>query len=509
MIIDYSQTRVGLEISYVNENNQISVDEVILENGFYNYVECEDSDPNKLELRSFKGSAMKAEPSKYFTHHNINEFLNHDIPNNYPVFYNKFSRLGEPNPFSCDIEVPPTQEFGYSPPDKAQNPIVSISFTDKNLSSILFILKNKNYPKINDFDLSYINNILKDSLGELWDKHEFPIAVRIFDTETEMLKVFLECMLNHFHLIIGWNFLGYDWQYIYNRCINLGINVKKASPTGKLSRKKIDINDHTSIDLQIPTHRIISDYMILFQDSLIYNNLGSYSLDSCSEMILHMHKVSYEGNLRTLYENDFLRFISYAFIDTILVMLLHKATNLLTVDFFQSYYTGVPYLKLSQNSISEALIYQELRSDNLFLLESEKNKNPQRKYKGGYVKSPTKKIVEAVMGIDFGALYPNCIIVGGLSPETRIDKILCNAEGYPLNEFELAKWYKYKDLGYTLTPMGNIYDGTNGDALYVRIEKKLLLQRSIFKGHMNNIYLEIIPKLEAEINRRKELNQIN
>jgi len=516
MIIDFTQKKEGLDISYVDENNQIAVEELILENGYYNYVECDEFDPTVIkDFMSFKGSHIKKESSKYFTHHNINEFINKDIPELFPIQFSKFDKLNEPNPFSVDIETDITDKFGYSTPELVENSIRSISITDKNLNSILFIVKNEAYPVINDIDKGYIQSIIQDSLKQHYVLHDYETAIRIFDSEIEMLQVFIECMNKHFHLLIGWNFLGFDWQYIFNRCIKLNVDVKKASPTRRLSQKKLKINDSTTIDLKIPTHRIIGDYMLLFKESLIYNNLGSYSLDNISESVLKLNKVTYDGNLRTLYDQDYLRFIAYAFMDTILVMLIHKATNLLTVDFFQSYYTGVPYLKLSQNSISEALVYQELRSENKFLLESEKTNLPSRKYQGGYVKTKTKKIVESVIGEDFKALYPNGMIAMGLSPEAKIDEIKMAGEfklikdkqiwfstGFPLNEIENQKWLKYKKQGYGLTPMGRIYDMSK-DFLYTRIEKKLLGQRGVFQGHMLDIYLKVIPKIEAEIKKRE------
>ena len=62
MIIAFSQKKEGLDISYVNENNQIDVEEVILDNGYYNYVECDEHDPNRIhDLKSFKDSFIKKE----------------------------------------------------------------------------------------------------------------------------------------------------------------------------------------------------------------------------------------------------------------------------------------------------------------------------------------------------------------------------------------------------------------------------------------------------------------
>jgi hypothetical protein len=308
--------------------------------------------------------------------------------------------------------------------------------------------------------MEYINGIVNKSLAHHVNDFKYNKAIRFFDSEAEMLNTFLECINNHFHLIIGWNFMLYDWLYISNRCTNLGINIKKSSPTGKLINKKFG-KKGKEFDVKLPAHRVLSCYMLLFQESLIYNNLGSYSLDSISEKILGLNKVSYNGNLRKLYQTDFRKFVAYTFMDTILTMLIHKATNLLTVDFFQSFYTGVPYLKLSQNSISEALIYQELRSENMFLLETERTNNEYRKYKGGYVKPPTKKIVESLIGIDYGALYPNSIITTGLSPEKKIDSITVNEDMYPATKQDEEKWLKYKAMGYCLTPYGRIYDIKN------------------------------------------------
>lgn len=516
MIIDYSQKKDGLNISYVTDSGQIAVEELHLEDGYYNYVACDEHDPNKIpNFTSFYGSHIKKEASHYFTHHNINEFFNMEIQTLFPQKFEKFDKLIEPIPFSCDIETDITDEFGYSDQYKVENSIRSISFTDIDLNSIYFIVKNEKHPIINDFDRGYIDNILKETLGEHFNKYDYKYDIRIFDTEIEMLNVFVECYLNYFHLIIGWNSIEFDWQYIFNRCAKLGIDIKKASPTRSLTKKKIDVNDKTTIEYQIPAHRLWVDYMYLFKESLIYNNLGSYSLNSICDLILNLQKVIYDGNLRTLYQKDYLRYVAYALMDTILVMLVHKTTNLLTVDFFQSFYTKVPYSKLSQNSISEALVYQELRENNQFLLESEKSELPGRPYSGGFVKDPIHKRVAAVLGEDYGGLYPNSMITAGLSPDAKLDVIRMagvmkknkagkeyfESFGYPANEAENQKWLKYKAQNCCLAPSGRIY-AMDKEYLYTKIEKKLLAQRKVFKGHMEDIYINIIPAIEKEIELR-------
>ena len=506
MIIDYSQKREGIELSYVDDNGQIAIETVKLEEGYYSYVECLDNDENKIpDLKSFKGSSIKKEQSRNFSDHNINEFLTYDLEKNYPEIFKKVSKLNIPTLYSVDIETEITDEYGYSNPEKAENRILSISITDTNLNSIMFVVKNPKYPEIKTTDKGYIQNVIYNALGEHKNKHEYNFEVRVFNTEIEMLDLFLIDINKYFHVIVGWNFIGYDMIYIGNRCIKLGLDIKKASPTYKSITKKIATRKHAKeeekIDVTLPTHRIIGDYMVMFKNSLTYGNLESYSLNAIAEKILGLQKVLYDGNLRKLYEDDYLKFIGYAFVDTILVMLIHKMVNLYNVDFFQSFYTKVPYLKISQNAISEALIYSELREENIFLLSTEKTTAVKRKYKGGFVKNPVKKISLGVFGIDFSSLYPNCINTIGISPERKVHSIDVNEDGWPLTKRDSAVWESWKAKGYTLSPMGRIYDSRT-DGLYPRIEKKLIAQRKEFRKYEDDIYLNLLPKLEE---RRKEI----
>lgn len=506
MIIDFIQQKDGIQLSYVNKYNNIEVVKTPYIQ-YFNFVECDEFDPNRLQnLISFKGSFIKKDISTKFSHHNINEFFNNGI-NDFPELRDDLNLLKIPNLFSVDIETEITDEYGYSSPEEAQNKILTLSITDDNLNSILFILRNENCPNIDAEERNQIRAVLDNSLGDYSQKYEYNFNIRIFDSEIEMLKCFLECVNKYFHSIMGWNFVLFDWLWIFNRCKRLGIDVAKASPVHKLMKKTFKLNKKESVQIEMPLHRIINDYMQFFKDSLIYNNLGSYSLNNISELILGLQKVDYEGNLRTLYNENFPKFLGYALMDTILVMLIHKKVNLYTINFFQSFYTKVPYLKLSQNSISEALVYQTLKRKNIFLLQSEKNVPNTRPYAGGFVKKPTKKIVKSVAAVDAKSLYPNVIRTMGISPELIIDKIKLDDTPLkrPLNDVENQKWLKYKAMNYGLSATGVVYD-MNVEGLYFELETQLLNERKIFKGHASDIYLKILSEFE---NRLREINPNN
>lgn len=503
MIIDYTQNKDTVDISFVNNKKQIELLSAPLTFGYYNYVKAESYDIGIIQdLTSFKqGSLIKREPSKYFTKHNINEFFNYELKNYQPSVYEKIMQLNIPDPFSVDIETDITDETGYSTAEKAENKILSISITDSSLNTIIFALKNSKKVIFSDNDKIAIDNMIKESLGEYSNLYDFNFEIRVFDTEVEMINVFLECINKYFHSIIGWNFTLYDWRYIFNRCKRLGIDIKKASPSNKITKKSFSMKDGSEVKLDMPSHRVIGDYMTLFQTSLLYNNLGSYSLNDISGMILGLKKVMYEGNLRTLYNENYNKFIAYAIIDTILVMLIHIKTNLYGIDFFEAYFNKIAFLKISQNNISEALVYNNLRKNNKFLLESEFNSEQKRPFQGGYVKTPTKKIIQAGAGIDFSGLYPNSIITNGISPEKKIDKIQ-TVNGRPKTQQDLDKWLKYKAMGFTLTPNGVIYD-TNEDGLFVTIEKELIAQRGVYKGYANEIYINLTAQIDKQLEKFK------
>lgn len=501
MIIDYKQGKNDITISYVNEQQKIELEKIPLKDGYFNFIQCENDDQAKEpDLKSYYGYSIKKDPSKYFTHHNINYFFDVVLPKEYPDINTRLKKLLLPKPFSCDIETDIDPVRGYASQDNPFNLIRSISFTDEKLTTLLFIVRNPEHPEFDYQDNAVIDNILQEALGPWYHRYEYSYKIKVFDTEEQMLYAFLHSVRKYFNLLIGWNFLNFDWQYIFNRCKMLNIDFKIASPQHMSVKRRIEINESNHITIELPAHIVLTDYMQLFKESLTYNNLESYSLDSISELVLGLNKVTYSGNLKTLYDTDYLRFCAYAIVDTILVMLIHKQTNLLTVDFFQSFYTGVPYMRLSQNAISEALIFQELYASNSFLLESEKTQNTFRSYKGGFVKNPTKKNIKAVFGIDFSGLYPNAMITVGLSPDAKVDTIK-TINGRPATPEDQFTWDNYKKQGFSMSPEGRIYR-MDKDYLYTRIEKKVLKQRKIFRGYEDDIFLNIKTLFENEIKSR-------
>lgn len=517
MLIGFEQNKDSVELSFIDKNNQIIVEDIILPDGYYNYVGAEAYENNLIpNIQSFHGRHIRKEPARYFRNLMVNEFISKDLPKIDANIFHEAKQLRIPDPFSVDIEVLPTDEFGYSNQQKVENPITSISITDKKLNSIQFIVRNPNHPEISDVDKTVIDARMRKLLGEeLYKKYDFEFEVRVFDTEHEMLTTFLDCIRKYFNSIFGWNFVSYDWTYISNRCDKLGINVKRASPKAKTKKKSVSISKSNNVNVQIkiPTHTIIKDYMIFFKESLIYNNLGSYALDNIANDFLGIGKVSFKGNLRTLYNDDFLGFLSYGFIDTILVMLIHHKVGLYNVDFFESYLNNIPYLSISQNNISNALLYNQLTSENRFLLTEEFNDVEKQPYPGGYVKQPIRKKCEATIGIDYSALYPYTMITYGISPERYVCHIEIDPKTKrPINDVEMKKWLYHKERNCILLATGSVYtrnneSGVEEHGMYSKIELRKQEERAIFKTIKNKeIYMGIFKTLDQKIKDKENEN---
>lgn len=517
MVIDFTQNRDSVDISYVTENGKIEVENVLLEpgspNGFFRIVETTEEDPSKIPgLVSFYGNPLRKEPANRFNGLNFNEFLCHSIKDLNPTLYEKMRMLREPKPYSVDIEVLPTDEFGYSDATAAENPITSIQITNYDLTTVVFCTKNSKYAlgsELKEDDRMYIEAILKEAMGKYYyyggDRCKDPIkfTIKEFETETEMLVSYIAAVNKYFHMTLGWNYYGYDVPYIFNRCKRKGLDVKKMSPKNCMAPVKNSVNISLEVPIEYPQHRMAIDYMNIFKGSELYRTLDNFSLDRCSEEVLNIHKVSYEGNLRKLYNDDYLRFIAYSLLDPILVQLLNKETNLLSTYFFQSYYTELPYMKLNQNPISLSLIYKHLRDKGKFICESEYPEKISRQYIGAFVKQPTVHYVDSCMGEDFGSLYPNSMISCYLSFDNKVpDTIMMDDSGHPINEFNQKKFDKYRAENCCITPMGRIYKRDDNN-IYTSIEKGLLKQRKEFKKPKEDLYLNIIPMIQQEIASRK------
>lgn len=473
MLIDVVQEKTFVKVSYVNEKGQIELDNLALPpEGYTKWVICDDDDPDRdKEFKNYDGQSVKRVPSYRFEDLNLTEFLTKRIPKEQQ---DKLFAFHKPNGFSVDIETEITDD-AMPNADTAPNKVLSISITAPNMATIWLCLKEPNVDKVNE--------ILQST--EVWKycqdrKIKLPWKYIVFDNEYDMLVFYCQMIRKTCHLTFGWNFTGYDWKYITNRCIKHNISWEKlTSPEETADRDRI------------PTHRLVIDYMQAYKAGSRGNSsLLSYSLDSVAEYELGLHKLDYPMTLKELYRDDFNRFCAYALIDTILVQLIHKKTNKIDVLFNMAYYTKVPF-KSSDGNIAQtdALQFVEMYNNHEIYADV-KEVGVKEKYEGAFVKAPVYHEVDFPACWDAKSLYPSTMMTYDISPENYIGK--CKA-----SEVDMLR-----KRGFFVSDKLSVYKLVPGGGSFKRLESKLMKERKIYKSAMLDIWDRILPMLEKEGKRR-------
>ena len=154
-------------------------------------------------------------------------------------------------------------------------------------------------------------------------KGEWTFNYRKFESEFDMIYTFLSKLVPKMPLITGWNWFGYDWPYIINRCRRLGIDPKICSPSSILIGKN-----------QLPLHILMVDYLEIYKKwDRVIKIRESNSLDYVASQAIGIRKINYQGSLKDLYESDFETFIFYNAIDCGLVHYIDQRLDTLSTFF--------------------------------------------------------------------------------------------------------------------------------------------------------------------------------
>ena len=313
MIISIEQRQGSLIISYVNKEGNIAYQQLsVPANQQFNYVYAKQKSGALPGIKSWDGKDVRKVPAQFLNKHRIQEFFMDAGETN----TEKLFEANVPNLFSCDIEVDVTDE-GFPHASEAKNRINSISWV--------------NYPNCFVFGLKPLSGEECDAIEKNINDHvkkfnkEYRFIYKQYNNEADMLYDFLYNYARHAPLITGWNFWGYDWLYIYNRCVKrLNMDISWMSPTGQWYEHKIKDRGQTKI-IMLPQHKLIVDYLAIYEkwDRTVDVKENS-TLDFVAEAALGIRKVKYPGTFQEMYNNDYEQYIFYNAIDSILVELIDK-----------------------------------------------------------------------------------------------------------------------------------------------------------------------------------------
>ena len=367
-----------LVVSYVDKSGDIKLKYYNWDNPM-KYVACEDTDPQKHpKFRSWDGKSVKqievTQPDRYATY----EFLD-SLPEKEKQEVFEFNL---PKIYFIDIETEIVD--GFPEASEANTRVLSISIVYEDKIILLGlrempqdmqdrIIKNTNkyFQKFNaDYKFKYIK----------------------YDDEFDMLHAFFYKMVPKMALLTGWNFLNYDWLYLVNRSrkISKFANGKEYRIDPAVSSLTKRMNKIWSTEFEVPAHRMIFDYMQLYEvcDTSIKVKESS-SLDFVASKLVGIEKIKYvnsiyrlkqdsslfgysfkEGdicrtekntyymnigtervefnedkfskiksqfeeinvsNLQKLYESDFETYMYYNAVDSVLVQKIHDARNYISI----------------------------------------------------------------------------------------------------------------------------------------------------------------------------------
>jgi DNA polymerase elongation subunit (family B) len=418
-----------LVVSYVDKSGDIKLKYYNWDNPM-KYIACEDSDLQKHPtFKSWDGKSVKqievSHPDRYATY----EFLD-SLPESEK---NEIFEFNLPKIFFIDIETEIVDGFpeaadvldqdGNVTKEGASTQVLSISivYDDK-----IILLGLKEMPED-------MQQRIKDNTNKYFQKFgaDYKFKYIKYDDEFDMLYAFFYKMIPKMPLLTGWNFLKYDWLYLVNRSRKLSkwTNGKQYKIDPSVSSLTKRMNKIWSTEFEVPAHRMIFDYMQLYEicDTSIKVKESS-SLDFVANKLVGVEKIKYNGSLQKLYEDDFETFMYYNAVDSVLVQKIHESRNYISIIYAISSLAQIRIVDvvsqmnnaLGSLAITEGVLRNRFRKmDNIVLFRDEKG-DVESTIAGGWVKDPVVGMNQLVVTYDFASLYPTTQLQFFIAPETFI-----------------------------------------------------------------------------------------
>ncbi len=404
------------------------------------YVACEETDPQRHhKFKSWDGKNVKQIEVNHPDRYAIYEFLD-ELPEDVKKEIFEFNL---PKIYFIDIETEIVDGFPEAGDIKdAEGKVIKEGATTRVLSiSIVYddkiiLLGLKDMP--DDMQDRIITNTNKyfEKFGT-----EYKFKYIKYEDEFDMLYAFFHKMVCKMPILTGWNFLNYDWLYLVNRSrkINKWVNGKEYKIDPAVSSVTKRLNKVWSTDFEVPAHRMIFDYMQLYEicDTSIKVKESS-SLDFVASKLVGVEKIKYNGSLQKLYDDDFETFMYYNAVDSVLVQKIHDARNYISIIYAISSLAQIRIIDivsqmnnaLGSLAITEGVLRNRFREmDNIVLFRDEKT-DVESTIAGGWVKDPVVGLNQWVVCYDFASLYPTTQRQFFIAPETFIGIQNPNNKGF-------------------------------------------------------------------------------
>lgn len=402
MILDIEQRDKDIIISYYDKEGAVAFKQYPLDN-FQNWYVCDDNDRHASpEFKNWDGRKVKLGNGRKFNKFSLVYFMD-SLPEK---DREEILAYNMPKTYFVDIETEIVD--GFPKAEEAKSRILSFSIITPERKAIVLGLEDMAPDKIKKIQ-DDTNEYFKD-FDQDWE-----FKYHKFNSEYDMVYTFLMKFLPKFPMMTGWNFINYDWQYIVNRCKRLQIDISEVGMTGSLDR-----NDSR------PLHIGILDYMQLYDKyDRSVKVKESNALDYVSSQVLDVNKIKFTGSLQDLYRDNFVKYIYYNVVDSVLVYYIDQKLKSMEVLLTLANITKMPLYKASSPvAVTEAIMARKLAEQGM-RIGSEQKEDSQKdgQYAGAYVKEPILGFYEGVTAFDFASLYPSIMRQFNISPDAFIEKV--------------------------------------------------------------------------------------
>lgn len=341
------------------------------------------------------------------------------------------NELNIPGTAFCDIEVD-VNDDGFPEAADANMPVNSISwvFNDKVIVLGRAPLSSAQIEKIKIDVREYCKRFETD----------YKFEYVYYDDERRMLYDFFDKYVKVTPCITGWNFFGYDYPYLWNRCKKDFINIdilqilsRPSNPSsilntihpGTISYTPRTNKGHNE-RLTLPSHIMMYDYMEVYAKwDRVISPKETNQLDWVADRALGIKKVQHDLGFKEFWRQKPDEYIFYNAIDSILVREIDNKLKTSKAFFSLANLLHVPALIAfspvrSLEAVQTDYLYRDMK---VFPSKrGQKEREDSDSYEGAFVYEPIAGVYWNIIALDFASLYPTTIRQFNISPDTFIVK---------------------------------------------------------------------------------------
>jgi DNA polymerase-2 len=276
-----------------------------------------------------------------------------------------------------------------------------------------------------------IINGRRETVSYIWmvGAADSPVAkdCKYCDDETELLEIFFaEMQRLDPDVIIGWNFIQFDMDFIQRKCDELELPFILGRNQQEVSWRH-DQNRVNRSYVHVPGRCIIDGIEMLRQAQYHFD---SFALNAVAEELLDRNKLisgeakvydGYDHEIEYLFDQDKPALAAYNLEDCILVADIFQHTELMDFAIQRSSLTGLLLDRMGGSVAGFENLYLPLLHRNGYVAPNYNEGFSDIKSPGGFVMDSRPGLYDSILVLDFKSLYPSIMRTFKIDPMGLIE----------------------------------------------------------------------------------------